>query len=330
MKRKSLKILKKLQSKNGLFSASSLDVNTGYNKAWIRDNIYCALGLEKHDLKSAIKTYHSLLDIFLKHEYKIDWAIKEKPDAAHKYIHARYDLKTMDEFWEEWGNKQHDAVGAFLFKVGELENKGVKVLRNINDYRMMQKLIFYLQNVEYWHDPDNGIWEEHEEVHASSVGACVAGLKQLKGLFYVPEGLIEKGEQTLQKILPKESETKEVDLALLSLIYPYNVVNEEQKQQILNNVEEKLVRERGIIRYLGDQYYSEEGYEPSWPMGFPWLAIIYKKLGDREKCRYFLQKSSEVMNNKGEIPELYIKDQIPNENTPLGWAQALYLVAATA
>ncbi|MFH1682366.1 MAG: glycoside hydrolase family 15 protein [Candidatus Woesearchaeota archaeon] len=325
MKRKSLKILKRLQSKNGLFSASALD--TSYNKAWIRDNIYCALGLEKHELDRALKTYSALLDIFLKHEYKIDWAIREKPDATHKYIHARYDLQTMEEFWEEWGNKQHDAIGAFLFKVGELENKGIKVLRDINDYRIVQKLIFYLKNIEYWHDPDNGIWEEYEEVHASSVGACVAGLKQLKALFYIPEGLIEKGEETLQRLLPRESETKEVDLALLSLIYPYAVVDEEQRKQILTNVEEKLIKERGVIRYLGDQYYNQDG-EAEWTFGFPWLGIIYKELGDQDKYNFYLNKTTQVMNNKGELPELYFANSlIHNENSPLCWSQAMYLAA---
>ena len=324
---KSIQILKNLQYPTGLLGASSKGVNTGYNKAWLRDNVYEALGFEAvQDKKTVIKIYRALLDILLKHEGKIDWAIREKPDARFKYIHARYDPITLNEFWEEWGNKQNDAIGAILFKIGDLEEKGIKILRNKNDLRILQKLVFYLASIEYWQDKDNGMWEENEEVHASSVGACVAGLKKISKLVDVPKDLIKKGKETLNKLLPRESETKKFDLALLSLIYPYNVVNKKQREHILKNVEEKLVRERGVIRYLGDRYYNEDG-EAEWTFGFPWLSIIFKQLNKPAKYAYYMRKTIEVMNNDGELPELYFsRSMAHNENSPLGWAQALFIV----
>jgi len=319
----SIRILKELQHPSGLFLAAPSEV---YNKAWIRDTIYESLALEKHDLKAAIKAYHALLDILLKHEFKIDWAIKEKPDAAFKYIHARYHPETLEEFHEEWGNKQNDAIGALLFQVGRLE-KSVGILRGVKDYRILQKLVFYLGRVEYWHDKDNGIWEEYEEVHASSVGACVAGLQEVKELLYVPEEYLIKGREALDNLLPKESITKDVDLALLSLIYPYNIVSEEIALQIINNVEEKLVREKGVIRYIDDQYFNDDG-EAQWTFGFPWLAIIYKKLDNVDKYKYYVDKTINVMNSNGELPELYLAaSQVGNENTPLGWSQGMFLLA---
>jgi len=263
----------------------------------------------------------------LKHEFKIDHAIKQKPDAKFKYIHARYDPETLEEIWEEWGNKQNDAIGAILFKIGELEEKGIKIIKNRHDLRILQKLVWYLKSIEYWHDKDNGVWEENEEVHASSVGACVAGLKKISKIVDVPKELIKKGEQTLKQLLPNESKTKQVDLALLSLIYPYNVVNKKQAKQILKNVEEQLVRQRGVIRYIGDQYYNKNG-EAEWCFGFPWLAIIYKQLNKPDKYAHYMRKSVEIMNNRSEMPELYFANSsVHNENSPLGWAQALFLVA---
>lgn len=322
----SIQILKTLQHPSGLFRAAPSQ-STGYHRAWIRDTIYQALALEKHDLSSAMKAYHALLDVLLKHEYKINWAIKEKPNAAFKYIHARYDPQTFDEIPEEWGNKQNDAIGALLFAVGNLEAKGIKVLRNIKDDRIVQKLIFYLGKVEYWHDKDNGMWEEYEEVHASSVGACVAGLKAMQELLYVPEEYIQKGESALQQLLPRESATKEVDLALLSLIYPYKIVDEKMVTIILENVERELVKEKGIIRYKNDQYYFDNG-EAQWTFGFPWLAIIYRELGNTEKYKYYVQKTMDVMTENGELPELYLAEsKSANENTPLGWSQGMALLA---
>ena len=118
-----------------------------------------------------------------RYEYKIDHAIKQKPKHAYQYIHARFHPHTFDEFDEEWGNKQNDAVGAILFKIGDLDKNGYKVIRNLNDVRILQKLVMYLQSVEYWHDEDNGVWEENTEVHASSVGACLSGLNKIKKSF---------------------------------------------------------------------------------------------------------------------------------------------------
>lgn len=328
MLNKSIKIIEKLQYPTGLFAASATSVKTGYNMAWLRDNVYTAIGLEAAKKKVALrKTFHALLDVLLKHEFKIDHAIKEKPKHHFQYIHARYDPITMDEIWEEWGNKQNDAIGAILFKIGELEEKKIKIVRSNDDKRILQKLVNYLENIEYWHDKDNGMWEENEEIHASSVGACVAGLKKISKIVHVKKSLIEKGQKTLDKLLPNESVTKEVDLALLSLIYPYNVVSQKQKKQILDNVEQKLVRNMGTIRYINDQYYFRKG-EAQWTMGFPWLAIIYRKMKNKRKYAFYAQKTTDVMNENHELPELYFADGSGyNENCPLAWSQALYVAS---
>ncbi len=323
--------LRALQYSSGLFAASSLGVSTGYNKAWIRDNIYEALGLEHaQDTEALKKTYSALFDIFLRHEYKIDYAIKAKPEHAYQYIHARYNPHTFAEFHEEWGNKQNDAIGAFLFKVADLLNKGIMVIRDKNDIRILRKLVEYLGSIEYWHDRDNGVWEENEEVHASSVGACVAGLKAISRYIHIPEELIMHGMDTLNGLLPGESETKEADMALLSLIYPYNIVSQEQKMMILENTESLLVREMGVIRYAGDRYYAnpDTGMEAEWTMGFPWLAKIYFDMGDMKKYEHYLQLTMSAMNQDGELPELYYGGTaVHNENSPLGWSHALAIAA---
>ena len=326
MLNQSLQILKQMQYPTGLFAASRMTVKTGYNLAWIRDNVYAALGLEAAKKYIIVKkTLRALLDVLLKHEYKIDWAIKEKPRHNYQYIHARYDPITMEEIWERWGNKQNDAIGALLFKIGDLEEKGIKIIRNKNDLRILQKLVNYLQSIEYWHDKDNGMWEESEEIHASSVGACVAGLKKIRKIVNVQKDLIKKGEKALNKLLPYESQTKDVDMALLSLVYPYNIATKKQRIIILKNIEKKLVRKKGVIRYIGDKYHYRNG-EAMWTKGLPWLAIIYKQMNKPAKYAFYMRKTIEAMNEKGELPELYYADgKEYNENCPLAWSQALFV-----
>lgn len=330
-----LNILKKLEYKSGLFAASAKVVDTGYDKAWLRDNFYECLAFEViNDWSIVRKTYRALLNIFLKHEAKIDYAIKRKPQHKHEYIHARFHPYTFDEFWEDWGNKQNDSIGAILFKIGELEGirKG-EIIESDDDRRIVQKLVYYLNSIQYWHDLDSGMWEEDEEVHSSSIGACLAGLKMLKKNtdLDIPNEMISKGKKSLNKLLPRESKRKFVDLALLSLIYPYDVATPKQRAAILVNVEYHLLRKKGVIRYKNDYYYNKnpDGYseEAEWTFGLSWLSIVYARLGNKEKEIYYLKKALATNTARG-MPELYYSNSdLPNENTPLGWSESLLIVA---
>lgn len=327
-------ILKGLQYASGLFAASRKDSGTGYDKSWLRDNFYECLAFEVlGEWEVVRKTYRALLDVFKKHEAKIDWAIEHRPTERWQYIHARVHPETFEEFWEDWGNKQNDSVGAVLFRVGELERAGFSVLESEDDRRIVQKLVRYLGSIEYWHDFDSGMWEEKEEVHASSIGACVAGLKAIRGIgLEVPSALIEEGEKSLHQLLPRESASKFVDLALLSLIWPYDAVTWEERDAILENVEYLLLRRRGIIRYKNDHYYNknEDGYseEAEWCFGLSWLAIIAERLDDKERVKRYVKAMVETQDDDGFIPELYFcNTDRPNDNAPLGWAESLFIVA---
>lgn len=330
------KVLKSLQYNSGLFAASSKKVATGYDKSWLRDNFYECLAFQvAGDYDTAVKTYYALLKIFLKHEWKLDIAIKQRPYEKHEYIHARFHPETFEEFWEDWGNKQNDAVGAILFGVGEIHNAGYfdKLGNNEDIVRILNKLVLYLQSIEYYSDLDSGMWEEDEEIHSSSIGACVAGLSNVSKIdgINVSKELILKGKKALNSLLPRESKKKFTDLSLLSLIYPYNVVSSMQSTEILKNVEYSLLKERGVIRYKNDYYYNKntDGYseEAEWTFGLAWLSIIYSHLKDHKKAAYLLDKMIAVDTKFG-MPELYFSNSEKyNENTPLGWSESLFLVA---
>lgn len=330
-----MKILEDLQYESGLFAASSKEVGTGYDKSWLRDNFYECLAFEVvGDWDAVEKTYNALLQVFERHEDKIDWAIDNKPTERWQYIHARIDPETFEEFWDEWGNKQNDAVGAILFRIGELEkHKPGCIFKNDKHKELTQKLVDYLENLEYWHDRDSGMWEEDEEIHASSVGACIAGLEAVKDLegITVSQKAIDAGKNMLDALLPRESEKKFVDLAMLSLVWPYGVVSKEQADEILENVEYHLEREMGVIRYKNDYYYNKnpDGYseEAEWTFGLAWLAIIYERRGDKEQAQHYVDKLMNTVTEDG-VPELYYSHtQTPNENNPLGWSESLFIVA---
>ena len=328
--------VRKLRTSTGLFTASAHDVATGYNKAWLRDIYFMTLGFKyAGEMDVVTSTAKALLRVLSKHKEKISMAAGSKPFETWQYIHARYNPETFEEYWEEWGNKQHDAVGEVLYLIADCENSGNSVVETDEEKELVQLLVNYLHTIEYWHDPDSGIWEENQEVRASSIGSVVCALKSASKLSYVsiPEGMIEKGEQALRALLPRETDTRFCDLALLTLIFPFEVTTEEETKKILENVEYFLTRDQGVVRYRNDRYYNNnkhDGYseEAEWSMGLAWLAIIYAKLGNIEKMKEYLKRCEDTVNKDGLIPELwYSHTTQSNDNTPLGWAESMYVVA---
>jgi GH15 family glucan-1,4-alpha-glucosidase len=330
-----LEVVRGLQKPTGVFTASAFDVETGYDKAWLRDIYFMTLGfLETGEMEPVKEAAKALLTMFVKHKDKINWAIQNKPSETWQYIHARFHPETFEEYWEEWGNSQNDAVGEVLNLLVELELRGESVIESDDEREMVQKIIDYLVALEYWQDDDNGIWEENMEVHASSIGSVVAALKKARSLnwVHVPEIAIEHGETALRNLLPRESSTKFCDLALLSLLYPFRVTTEAEALEILKNVEYHLVKDKGVLRYKFDRYYNNnvDGFseEAEWCFGLSWLAIIYAERGEKEKAFYYLRKAKATVTPEGYVPELYYSNtNQPNENTPLGWAESMYVVA---
>ncbi len=118
----SINHIKKLQTKSGLFKASP-NKDTGYNRIWIRDNLYISISFDSIDDKNTVEQiYHTLLDLFIKFEHKIDDVIKEKPIDDYKYIHPLY-TEDLEEIKTGWGWKQNDSIGGFLYFIGKYQKK---------------------------------------------------------------------------------------------------------------------------------------------------------------------------------------------------------------
>lgn len=334
---KSYKILESLRQENGLYLASS---SSFYSYVWLRDSFYEVLPYIDKDCDTYEKTYWAILDILKHYSWKIKIHTTQKPQHIHEYIHPRYssDGREIDM---EWGNAQHDAIGAILFGIGRGEEFGKKIIRDQEDLDLVQDLVWYLDTCEYWRDPDNGMWEENREVHASSVGACVAGMYAVQDLVSVSYTNIRKGLKALEDIYPRESETKAVDLAQLSLVYPYCVLSKTDAEYLVKKIEKNLLRKNGVIRYAGDSYYYSMfednrgrekeyylGKEAEWTFGLPWLSLCYMQFGDYETAKKYLDWTESVMLENGNLPELYYAGtDVANPNTPLGWSNAMYILA---
>ena len=165
--------------------------------------------------------------------------------------------------------------------------------------------------------------------------------------------MIASGQQALARLLPRESGTRQYDMAQLSLIWPYNIVDFETKEMLLLNIETNLVGKRGVRRYPGDVYCGKglvpgENETAEWPLGLAWLAICYAKLAEHgrdfdhahkpvhfdwdqrrayfQKAIHYFQLLEKNMTDEGCVPEMYVAHQT-GHNTPLAWAQSFHIIS---
>lgn len=325
--KKILKEMEKLQQSSGSFVAAP---SADYWACWIRDQLYTSICYyytgEFEKLKRGIWV---VLDILHRHKWKIEKAICIAPRIPSQYINAKYDPDTFEELTEKWSHHQIDAIGLLLHIVADLDFKKIQIIRNKNDSNLIQLIVFYLLSVRYWEKPDNGMWEEGLALHSSSIGAALAGLLyiQRRGLAIVPDSMIALGRDSLQNLLPNESSGKDIDMAQLSLIWPYNIVSSEMTKEILCRVKRRLVQKHGLNRYWGDNYYrSKDGISGEWPMGFFWLSIIYSQQHNVPSAQHWFDRGIARVTNRGYVPEIY-QDGKPNNHTPLAWAHSFAIIA---
>src|SRR6056297_2826599 len=134
-----LDVIRTMQTPTGVFTASAED--TYYNKAWLRDIYFIVLSfLEVGEIETVKNAAKSLLTVLVKHEGKISWAIDNKPQETWQYIHARFHPETFEEYWEEWGNSQNDAVGEVLNLLVTLELMGESVIESQDEKEMVQRI----------------------------------------------------------------------------------------------------------------------------------------------------------------------------------------------
>jgi GH15 family glucan-1,4-alpha-glucosidase len=368
-------ILESLRRPNGGYIASPYNAEDGsgdaYNVFWIRDIMFATYANEYLGcFDKMVTSFRLVMDIFKRHHLPIMRASVVKPDLVHQrglYMPARVHPTTLETITDDWGHHQLDVFGLFMYKMGDLIKKGYGFRFTAEDFTLISHIRNYIFNMGF--EADFGMWEEGPEDHSSSFGAVLAGLTMwhdqghfdykyrtktpIHDYVQVSERLVKEGRAALMKLLPTESPSRPYDLAQLSLIWPYNIIDFETKQTILANIESNLVGEKGVRRYPNDIYCGKglvplAGETAQWPLGLAWLAICYSKLAEYgqdydlsrkpiplsweqrasyfEKAVKYFQQLEAAMTPEGWVPEMYVGEQV-GHNTPLAWAQSFHIIA---
>lgn len=353
-----LQEMESLRLENGAFLAAP---SAPYRALWWRDMFYCALAyLHIEEYEKFTQTMRLFLD-YLKTECKTNMMRRAvSPTGIDEIVfYAKIDpveIRHTSEY-KNWPHYQLDVLGLFLHIVADAIYKNVPIFRDESDEQIVQLVVLYLRSIEYWKSADFGMWEECKIRHSSSIGAISAGLNYLKGRdvnIIVEDSLIKFGQQAVWDMWPLESpdscQNKEnpnhgpdcshdCDSAQLFLIWPLHFIEKREEQDALisrlvkghvaaNGQYHCLLQENGLQRYWGDNYYrSDNGVSAPWTEIFFELSIIYSQRHEYDTAKMWCERGRACMTDN-KVPEAF-KNGMPNEQMPLGWGQALALIALT-
>nr|CAD7453579.1 unnamed protein product [Timema tahoe] len=379
----------------GLFPASPQNEH-----AWIRDNVYCILAVwglsmaykkiadmdedraKTYELEqSCVKLMRGLLMAMMQQKDKVEkFKTTQNPLDA---LHAKYSSSTGQTVVgdKEWGHLQIDAVSLYLLILAQMTASGLQIVFNLDEVAFIQNLVFYIESA--YCTPDYGIWERGDktnhglpELNASSIGMAKAALEAMNELdlfgarggsssiIHVLADEAQKCQAVLQSMLPRESNSKELDSGLLAIIsFPAFAVDDPQLIQLTRTaIVSKLQGRYGCKRFLRDGYKTPKEdpsrlyYEPwelrmfdniecDWPLFFCYLMLDYCFQGNKEAATEYTETLEEIMirteNGMRLVPELYAvpadkvteeyqnpgsQERIAMGRCPFMWAQSLYIL----
>lgn len=368
--------------------------------AWVRDNVYSILSVwalsmayrknadldedraKTYELEQAcIKMMRGLLLAMMRQKDKVE-KFKQTQNPADS-LHAKYSSQTTATVVgdREWGHLQLDATSLYLLILAQMTASGLQIVFNLDEVNFIQNLVFYIEAT--YCIPDYGIWERGDktnhglpELNSSSIGMAKAALQALDDLdlfggkggpFSVIHVLADEAQKcnaVLQSMLPRESNSKEVDAALLSVIgYPaFSVDDPELIAQTRKSILQKLKGKYGCKRFLRDGYktakedpsrlYYEswelqhfENIECEWPLFLCYLVIDACFRGERLEVEEYSDALEQVLLRTEDglklVPEMYavpadkVEAEYKNPHsqqrihvgmTPFMWAQSLFII----
>ncbi|MGB3200793.1 MAG: glycoside hydrolase family 15 protein [Nodosilinea sp.] len=390
-------ILARQHPVSGLLPASTaVNVHGNYTDAWVRDNVYSILAVWGVALayrhldddqgrtveleQSVVKLMRGLMTAMLRQAEKVE-QFKERQDPL-KALHAKYDtgsgLPVIAD--DEWGHLQIDATSVFLLMLAQMTASGLQIVFTQDEVNFVQNLVYYIGRA--YRTPDYGIWERGNkinhgkpELNASSVGMAKAALEALRGVnlfgmrggqsatIHVLTDEIARARITLESLLPRESGSKEIDAALLSVVgYPAFAIDDAQiahatRQKIIDKLQgnygckrflrdghQTVIEDTTRLHYEPEELRQFEHIECEWPLFFTYLWLDSLFAGDKDQSRFYQERLTALAVERdglGLLPELYYvpaesldaerkqpgsQPRLPNDNLPLVWAQSLYLL----
>ncbi|KAK6168459.1 hypothetical protein SNE40_020988 [Patella caerulea] len=388
-------ILKYQNPATGLISSSETN-----SHAWVRDNVYSIISVwglamayrktadldedraKAYELEQAIvKAMRGLLKCMMVQVDKLEKF--KKTQSPRDALHAKYCSKTgkavVGDY--EWGHLQIDATSLYLLTLAQMTASGLEIIYTLDEVAFIQNLVFYIETA--YRTPDYGIWERGDktnhglpELNSSSIGMAKAALDAINELdlfgarggpasvIHVLPDEAQQCQAILDSMLPRESSSKEIDSALLTVIsYPAFAVDDVKLiEHTRKTIKEKLEGKYGCARFLRDGFKTAKEdprrlhYEPwellvfekiecQWPLFFTYFILDGLFNNNKAMVEDYRQKLDEVIFKSEDgipmVPELFYvpADKVeaeykkPNSQKRLAtgklphmWGQSMYIL----
>jgi len=274
-------------------------------------------------------------------------------------LHAKYNTNTGATVVADdaWGHLQIDATSLYLLMLAQMTASGLQIIFTLDEVHFVQNLVFYIERA--YRTPDYGIWERGNkmnhgmpELNSSSIGMALAALQAIKNVnlfgarggptsvIHVLPDEITRNTTTLYSALPRESNSKEVDAAVLAVIsFPAFAVSDKSiVDKTRNEIIKKLGGRYGCKRFLRDGHQTVlentsrlhyealelnvfQGIECEWPLFFTYLILDGLFRDDKEQVEEYRKKLDDVLQQSDIlglgsnssmrlVPELFI---VPKE-----------------
>ncbi|XP_011505943.1 PREDICTED: probable phosphorylase b kinase regulatory subunit beta isoform X1 [Ceratosolen solmsi marchali] len=269
----------------GLFPQVSTDKTVGS----VRESIYCAAAIwslyqayrridddrgRSYELgQSAIKCMRGILECWMKQSARVE--LFKKNQCNRFALHCKFHLDTGNEIFkdEHYNHLQIDVVSLYLIFLVQMISSGLQIIYTQDEVAFVQNLVYYVERA--YRTPDYGMWERGSryndgtpEIHASSIGMAKSALEAINGcnlfgekgaswsVIYVDIDAHNRNRSIFKTMLPRESSSKSVDVALLPTIsFPAFSTHEEALyNETKANIIKRLKGNYGFKRFARDGY----------------------------------------------------------------------------
>lgn len=323
---------------SGLFPRYSSETKVAY----VKDSIYCALacwacsvaynridddrGRQTELRQSAVKTMRGIMFSWMQQcEMLNQFKAKNFVECA---LHARFCLSTgmVLSSSKDYGHLQMDLIALYLLALVQMTAGGVQIIYTHDEVCFVQNLVFYIERT--YRTPDYGMWERgtrynvgDRELHASSLGIVKAALEAVNGfnlygaygtsssVIYVDIDGHNRNRTTFETMLPRESNSKNTDAALLLTVgWPAFATHDERLYNLTVKECEKLLEGKyGMKRFFRDGYHTEledasrcyydihetyrfQDIESQFPMFFAYMYITAHLRGETTVAEKYWEK----------------------------------------
>ncbi|KAG5833307.1 phosphorylase b kinase regulatory subunit alpha, liver isoform isoform X1 [Anguilla rostrata] len=370
--------------------------------AWVRDNVYSVLAVwglgmayrknadrdedkaKAYELEqSVVKLMQGLLQSMMRQVAKVE---KFKHTQSTKdCLHAKYHTPTGATVVgdDQWGHLQVDATSLYLLFLAQMTASGLQIISNLDEVAFIQNLVFYIEAA--YKVADYGMWERGDktnqgipELNGSSVGMAKAALESIdelnlfgahggpKSVIHVLPDEVEHCQSILCSMLPRASNSKEIDAGLLSVIsFPAFAVEDADLVNVTKSeIITKLQGRYGCCRFIRDGYKTPkedpnrlhydpaelklfENIECEWPVFWTYLILDGIFNGDQVQVEEYREALDGILirvkNGIRLLPELYavpadkMEEEYQNPHTvdrvalgqlPHMWGQSLYILGS--